>query len=320
MTSTIESASSPARSSAQETDWSCVDADVHPNIVGGIKTVSKYLPLSWRQRFETVSLPSSRFDSPVGTVRRDAAGPNREPAASTPGLIRDDLLDQHEVLSAILISLEAARAAYLPSGVDASMLMGAFNEYLASEWLDADPRLRLAIVVAAAAPYRAAAEIRKWADDPRVACVYLPLVNILMGEEHYHPIYAAAQDAGLPIMVHPANGEGQFQGGPALAGGNPTSYAQRHVMLPQLAQSSVISLIFEGALERFTDLKFVFTEYGTSWVPHVLWRMDKDWRGLRPSLPWIRKSPIDTSSSGYGSPPSQWKSRQRLDSSNNCLK
>jgi predicted TIM-barrel fold metal-dependent hydrolase len=276
-----------------KSSWACIDADIHPYIAGGMSSVVPYLPESWRRRFETVKLPASSVDSPVGVNRADARGPAGEPAASSPALIAADYLDPNEVIAAVMLSLEAARASYLPSPADASMLVSAYNDYFAAEWLGAEPRLRLAITIAPRDPNRAAAEIQRWAPDPRVAAVYMPSINILIGESHYYPIYAAAEEAGLPIVLHPGMGEGHFQGAPTFAGGIPTTYAERHTMLPQMAQSSVISLVYEGVFERFEKVKFVFAEFGTAWIPAVLWRMDKNWRGLRPSLPWVKKSPID---------------------------
>jgi predicted TIM-barrel fold metal-dependent hydrolase len=292
MTSTAREDSSAA-ATGERTGWTCIDADIHPTVVGGIAAVADYLSTAWRRRLSTVSLPVLRADSPIGVVRRDAAGPGGEPAASTPELVAADHLDRHEVEAALLVSLEAGRAAYLPGRREASTLVGAFNQHLVERWLRADSRLRLAITVAPRDPAAAVEEIRRWTDEPAVAAVYLPLLDLLMGDVHYYPIFEAAQEAGLPIYSHPGTAEGEWQGAPTLAGGPATSYALRRAMLPQVAQSNLASLVYEGVLERFTEVKFVFAEYGFSWVPHVLWRMDKDWRGLRPYFPWVKRPPIE---------------------------
>ena len=61
-----------------------------------------------------------------------------------------------------------------------------------------------AIVACPQDPADAAREIERYADDPWVVAVYLPCAGLdpLWGHRRYDPIFDAAQNAGLPVMLH----------------------------------------------------------------------------------------------------------------------
>jgi predicted TIM-barrel fold metal-dependent hydrolase len=49
----------------------------------------------------------------------------------------------------------------------------------------------------------------------------------------------------------------------------------------------------EGVFQKFPKLKFVFAESGVTWMPTLLWRTSKTWRGTRTETPWIDRVPAD---------------------------
>src|SRR5699024_7858937 len=99
------------------------------------------------------------------------------------------------------------------------------------------------------------------------------------------------EERGLPILIHPTGTEGGFQSSVALAGGYPKTYIERHTVFPEIAMASISSMLFEGVFVRFPGLRLLAAEFGYSWVQHLLWRADQNWREFRREVPWLEKEP-----------------------------
>jgi hypothetical protein len=112
------------------------------------------------------------------------------------------------------------------------------------------------------------------------------------GNRLYHPIYEAAERAGMPICIHfGAEGAG-FSEAPTAAG-YPSYYFEMRMARPQIAMAHVASLICEGVFEKYPGLQFVFVEHDTFWVPGFMWHMDADWKAIRDYSPWIKRAPSE---------------------------
>lgn len=281
-----------------------VDCDVHPVVKGGIKTVFPYMPAAWRHRIETkgasvgISALSPRTAVPHGgsAVRVDAQPPEGGPGGSSRSWMLQQLVAEQGIGCAVLNCLQPGALAVALAGPDESaILCSAFNDYFLEEWslADGEGPLRYAMVVPTQVPELAAEEIDGLAGERGIAAVYMPLLNIPMGNRHYHPIYAAAERHDLPILLHVTGTENVYHGAPVVAGGWPESFVERYVSLSQIGEANLVSLVFSGVLERFPGLRVLFVEYGFSWVLPLLWRMDKAWRGVRFDVPWVKRSPID---------------------------
>ena len=294
----------PGHTPTHTTRITSVDCDVHPHFKDGLESLRPYLPLPWRRRLLGGHAPdvyASRFTVPrndlyintVGAMRRDSFPDDHSLPASDPAVTAEQLLDGHQVDRAILLGGNVLGLGALPDGDAAAVLAAAHNDWLTEHWLEFDPRFRGAVTVAPQDPHQAAREIDRVGDRPGVVAVHLPLANVLMGERHYHPIYAAAADHGLPVSIHPNSVDGIFQRAAPLAGGIPTYYVEWHTALTQIFQSNLISLICHGTFETFPGLRVVITEGGFAWLPDVLWRLDKDWESLRDEIPWVKRRPSE---------------------------
>lgn len=123
--------------------------------------------------------------------------------------------------------------------------------------------------------------------------IHLPLINISLGDRYFYPIYEAAIEENLPVMTHVTGAEGTYLGAAPLAAGLTKYYTERYITYPQIAQSNLVNLIFEGVFEKYPELKVIFVEYAFSWLGPMMARMDQSWRNLRIETPWVKKTPSE---------------------------
>jgi predicted TIM-barrel fold metal-dependent hydrolase len=63
--------------------------------------------------------------------------------------------------------------------------------------------------------------------------------------------------------------------------------------MAQVFQSQVLSLIAEGVFDFFPSLRVALLESGFTWLPSLMWRLDKEWKGLRREIPWVKRPPSE---------------------------
>lgn len=289
--------------------FTLVDCDVHPHFPQGLNSLVPYLDKAWvrklglHQRGAWTTgianaggfvIPSnSVYNSPEGGLRLDVLPDDGTPPASSPQAVIDQLIDPLGIDRAILLPGNVFGLGAIPNANIANVLARATNDWLADVWLSHDPRFRMAVVVAPQDPVASAKEIRRMAQRRGVVQVIIPAGRKSLGDPFFHPIYDAAQECGLPISVHPTGVESIFVNGPQVSGEPPWYYIEFHTLLTLPQQASAVSLIAHGTFETFPDLNVVFTEVGIAWLLEVMWRMDKNWKGLRDEVPWVKRLPSE---------------------------
>jgi predicted TIM-barrel fold metal-dependent hydrolase len=157
-------------------------------------------------------------------------------------------------------------------------------------WLEKDARLRASLVVPSQNPVLAAEEIERFGDHPGFVQVMLPVRSYEpYGKRVYDPIFEAAVKHGLVVGIH----YGGASSLPPTPVGWPATYVEEMADMAQVFQSQVMNLVVEGAFDRFPELRVVLIEGGWTWMPAWMWRLDKEWRGLRRNIPWVKRPPSD---------------------------
>jgi uncharacterized protein len=174
----------------------------------------------------------------------------------------------------------------------AAALAQAYNRWLVERWLEgpADgPPIYGAVLAAPHDPVAAAREVERHAAHRRVVAVVAPSAGVatLWGDRRYDPIYAAAEAAGRPVLLH---GVERLM---APSTTNQSSYYasefDQEVMGHSLiAMANLTHLVGTGVLARFPKLRVVFLGSGISWLPHMMLRLDKEYSENRRDVPFYR--------------------------------
>ncbi len=270
---------------------SIVDADIH-NVVPSVRTLLPYLSEHWREYVNT-----SAFKGVVDTayperaptsVRQDYRPAKGQAAGADLDLLRQHVLDAWDVQFGILNCAYALESIHNPDA--AAALASAVNDWQVAEWLEKEPRLRASIVVPSHYPELAAAEIDRVGAHAGFVQVVIPVRSEApYGNRRYHPIFAAAERHDLVVGIQ----FGGAPGNPPTGAGWPSYYLEEYVGMAQIFQTQVLSLIVEGVFDRFRSLRIALIEGGFTWLPSLMWRIDKDWKGLRREVPWNTRVPSE---------------------------
>jgi len=276
-----------AKPSFVQSGWRLIDADIH-NELPSLETLFPYLPDYWCDYCnESAFRGPDANDYPKGAVtsaQRYTTPSSGNPPGSDLELMREQVLDAWEVEYGILTCAYRVQSVHNPDL--AAALASAINDWQIEHWLEPEPRLRASLVVPSQIPELAAREIERVGDHPGFVQVMLPVRSQApYGNRRYYPIYEAATRNNLVVGIH----FGGAPGHPPTPVGWPSTYLEEYAGMAQIFQSQVISLVIEGVFDRFPELRVALIEGGFTWLPALMWRIDKEWRGLRHNTPWVKR-------------------------------
>jgi predicted TIM-barrel fold metal-dependent hydrolase len=260
-----------------------IDCDVHPE-ASAQYPIEPFVPEEYREamRQGLGGSPSTGYTNPFGVNRRD---------------VRCN--DPHETATALLDRYGIAYGVLQPPGMKASLTVNidvgsaiarAWNDWQMG-WIAADNRFLGSICINVSDPAAAVKEIRRvGAHKQMVQVVVSGESRDLYGHRRYFPIYEACAEMGLPFALHPG-AEGTLNSPTPV--GRPSSYLEWHTLIPVTFQAHLVSMITEGVFEHFPGMKLILVEGGISWLVHVMWRLDKNFKSLRSLAPWLKRAPSE---------------------------
>lgn len=269
-----------------------IDSDFHITW-SDREAIGEYLPKAWRPRFQ-----KGHYGHTEGALA--VTQPFLNPAASdqpegwTDPEVALAWMDTHQVEQAILQSYRAPSVSNFGDADYPAHLAAAYNQWLIEHWLSGRPRLLGTMTVATQDPVRAAAEIRQRGGHPQIVQVALSAGTLLpYGKPLFRPIFEAAAELNLPVMLH-AGTEGVAVSNPPSSHGWPRNLLEYRVCPVTNFLAHLTSLITEGLFSDFPDLRLAGMEVGGV-LPLItyLWRFDKNYKALRSECPWVRELPSE---------------------------
>jgi uncharacterized protein len=266
-----------------------VDVDIHPVMLQ--PEMVRRLPERWGRHLEhygrRAPFVTDLYPRPRNKGMRADSWPEGGVPGSDYGLLREQLLDEHDIDFGILLCLNGHDAGFDHPEFDAA-INRAVNDWLIEEWLERDDRLRACISVPYDHPDLAIQEIERLGGDDRFVQILLPAAGIdPFGSRKYWPMYAAAAEAGLPVAFHTGGYTGH------RGAGWPSFYLEEHAAYGTVMQTLLTSLVCEGTFAAIPKLKVVLTEGGALWAAPLRWRLDDAWSQLRDEVPELDRLPSE---------------------------
>jgi predicted TIM-barrel fold metal-dependent hydrolase len=265
-----------------------IDTDIHERVL--YKDLVSYLDNPWKRYITDCHWLQEKhipYTQPTiaGVDRADAILPDGRPAGTDLEFMQKQLLDEcgHEygILTGALDPSPSSMHGWYEM---AAALATAYNNWQIDNWLEKDERLYGSVQIAAQDPQSAVREIERVGSHPKMVQVMLPIDDIMWGDPYYHPIYEAAQRHNLMIAMH-------HNEPPVYNGKFPRYFIEWHTLIPTAHMMQITNMVFNGVFEKYPELKLIMIEGGFTHVPHLMKKMDQQYKELRHEVPWIKRMP-----------------------------
>jgi predicted TIM-barrel fold metal-dependent hydrolase len=234
--------------------------------------------------------------SPTDRTEPAATPPAGGPPASDPGYLIQQLLDERGCERVVLGHEQGLLSAGLPMAYKSRAVVRALNDWTIAEWLERDERLYGHLLVQSGLPDEAAHEIRRVGEHDKFVAVALGPngLNQPFGHPAYMPIYDAAVDLDLPVVLQVGADNIADLGTTPTAIGLSATYAEYDAMSAAPLMSHLTSMFTSGIFDIHPSLRVLLVGGGLAWVPQFLWRLDPIYRVVRRvDMPWSKRLPSE---------------------------
>jgi uncharacterized protein len=199
---------------------------------------------------------------------------------------RSRALDQLGFQAQLVFSTFAPGQAEFAKDADVSYAAARALTRAMVDFCAADPRLLPVTFIPLQEPERALAEAR-FALDAGIKGLTIspnPPATHSITHPSLHPVYALAEERGVPILFHVENdaprkvakgfNENGWEGQTDFHGGGENFTGLLYMAVSHWVEVALAALIFDHILEKFPRLKVGVIELGAVWVPAWLERME----------------------------------------------
>lgn len=241
-------------------------------------------PLYWMIDTRSFPVRSGPFQQAGYPLSKDGV-----PAKVTPGISEFDPVESAEMRSvdARLEQLDRENTALqviyptmflsYPITYDRDLaitMMRAYNGWIADLTSQAPERLKWAALIDPVDPVASAKEVERARELGAVAVMMLGVTgDIRIDDPPMEPIWAAADEIGLPVAVHTGH---SFR---ALGNVTDTHHDKTTMSFWLTVQFAFQRVVSKGVADRYPNLRIAFLEAGCSWVPGLVERIS-DYSGF----------------------------------------
>ena len=266
---------------------------MHPNAI--IEPSDESRPLGMQDTFGTRH----------GTKAPDRAAPDRG-AAEIPREVHWDPsirladMDKAGIDLCVIFPSHATSYVTLRDAGFESALQHAYHRYVANYCGDGGGRLRWALIATLRDVPGTVEQLTHWAEhDANLAGVMIPPAGPngrLLDNPDYHPIYQAAQDLDLPLLVHGGVLRPPYT--PGAVELDNAGFIIRSVYQPWAGMTAVSALIGGGVFDLFPRLRAGVFETGGGWMPWLIERLDDSYASRPHLAPFLKRKPSEVIAEG----------------------
>ena len=164
----------------------------------------------------------------------------------------------------------------------------AYNDWLAEYCGAAPDRLKGVAAVPFQDPEAGARELRRAVRELGLVAVRVPTWpdGRDPGARPFDPIYAAAEELGVPACVHLLSAR-------TIGADRFDNFFLKHVFYGADVFMAFAGMLAGGVLERFPGLRIGVFEAGCGWIPYLMERLHEHWELFPDQLPHLTRDPAE---------------------------